>query len=53
LVALAPQLAKRIAGGILLVDANFWRPSLTSQLKTPVREPAAGGLLIYPRTYSV
>jgi Mrp family chromosome partitioning ATPase len=48
LVALAPQLAKRIAGGVLVVDANFQRPTLTSQLNLSVSESDTGQLLIYP-----
>ena len=32
LLALAPQLAHRIAGGILVVDANFRKPDLTARL---------------------
>ena len=35
LLALAPQLARRIAGGILVVDANFRKPDLTVRLGVP------------------
>jgi Mrp family chromosome partitioning ATPase len=48
LVALAPQLAKRIAGGILVVDANFRRPNLTARLSIGPDETAARPGLIYP-----
>jgi Mrp family chromosome partitioning ATPase len=48
LIALAPQLATRVTGSILVVDANFRRPSLTAQLKVPTGEPDARSVLIYP-----
>lgn len=48
LVALAPQLAKAVAGGVLLVDANPRRPSLTAQLNVPAGERASEPRLIYP-----
>ena len=41
LLALAPQLAQRIAGGILVVDANFRKPDLTVRLGLP--EARRGG----------
>ena len=48
LIALAPQLAKRIAGGMLVVDANFCKPDLTARLNMPPGETPARPALIYP-----
>ncbi len=48
LMALAPQLAQRMAGGLLAVDANFCRPSLAARVRMPAGQPADRSLLIYP-----
>jgi Mrp family chromosome partitioning ATPase len=48
LAALAPQLAKRVAGGVLAVDANLRKPDLTARLQMPPGDPPAGALLVYP-----
>jgi Mrp family chromosome partitioning ATPase len=48
MVSLAPQLAKRAAGGVLAVDANFNHPSLTSRLSMATEATAHGQPLIYP-----
>jgi len=48
LIALAPLLAKRIAGSILVVDANAHRPSLAARLGRPTGQRAEGSVLIYP-----
>jgi Mrp family chromosome partitioning ATPase len=48
LLDLAPQLAKRIAGGLLVVDANFRNPSLSVRLTIPAGDTAARSVLIYP-----
>jgi hypothetical protein len=43
-----PQLLSRVAGGILVVDANPDSVSLTTRLELPEGHPAGGSLLIYP-----
>jgi Mrp family chromosome partitioning ATPase len=48
LMALAPQLAKQITGGVLAVDANFHKPSLAARVRMPAGQPANRSLLIYP-----
>ena len=48
LIALAPLLAKRIAGSILVVDANSHRPSLAARLSRTTDQRAEGSALIYP-----
>ncbi len=48
LTALAPQLAQRIAGGVLAVDANFHKPSLAARVRMPMGQPADRSPLIYP-----
>ncbi len=48
LIALAPQLAKWIAGGMLVVDANFRKPDLTARLNMPPGETPTRPALIYP-----
>ena len=35
LMALAPELAKHTTGSVLVVDANFRKPDLTSRLSLP------------------
>jgi Mrp family chromosome partitioning ATPase len=40
LLALAPELAKRMAGGVLVVDADHRAPNLTTRLGMPVSEAA-------------
>jgi len=48
LIALAPLLVTRIAGSILVVDANSRRPSLAARLNRPADQQAQGSALIYP-----
>jgi Mrp family chromosome partitioning ATPase len=48
LMALAPELAKRTTGGVLVVDANYRKPDLTARLNVPVNSTHARSLLIYP-----
>jgi Mrp family chromosome partitioning ATPase len=48
LVALAPQLARRIEGSILVADANPRKPDLTSRLSLPAAEASSRSVLIYP-----
>jgi Mrp family chromosome partitioning ATPase len=48
LVGLAPHLAKRMAGGILVVDANFRKPDLTTRLNVSADKTAARPPSIYP-----
>ena len=48
LVGLAPQLVKRIAGSVLVVDANLRNPDLTARLRMPLGEKATRPALIYP-----
>lgn len=48
LVALAPQLARRIDGSILVADANLRKPDLTSRLSLPAAEASGRSALIYP-----
>ncbi len=48
LLNLAPELAKRIDGGVLVFDANFRKPDLSSQLIFSAGRAAGGSNLIYP-----
>jgi Mrp family chromosome partitioning ATPase len=48
LLALAPSLAERITGGILVVDANPYKPSLTKRLNVPKGNNLQQKPLIYP-----
>jgi Mrp family chromosome partitioning ATPase len=48
LLALAPELAKRAGGSVLVVDANFRNPELTAQLHAPTDGTADQPILIYP-----
>lgn len=48
LVALVPQLARRIDGSILVVDANGHKPDLTSRLSLPEVGANDRSVLIYP-----
>jgi protein-tyrosine kinase len=48
LVGLAPQLAKRIPGNVLVVDANTDKPDLTRQLTVSVAKTIDSSDLIYP-----
>lgn len=48
LVALAPQLARRIEGSILVADANLGKPDLTLRLSLPAADANARSVLIYP-----
>ena len=48
LVALAPQLARRIEGSVLVADANLHKPDLTSRLSLPAAEASSRSVLIYP-----
>ena len=48
LLALAPHLAKRIAGGILVVDADVDKPDLTARLRLPTGNTTGLSSLIYP-----
>ena len=48
LVALAPQLARRIDGSILVVDASTHKPDLTSRLSLPEVGASDRSVLIYP-----
>ena len=48
LVALAPQLARRIEGDILVADANLHKPDLTARLGLPSVEAGGRSALIYP-----
>ena len=45
---LAPELAKRTAGGTLAVDANFRKADLTARLAIPATAAPLGSSLIYP-----
>ncbi len=45
---LAPQLIRRIAGGVLVVDANSHHPSLSTRLVLPAEQAMAQSTLIYP-----
>lgn len=47
LTALAPQLARRVAGGVLVVDANVCHPSLTA-LATILPDAAKQPGVVYP-----
>ena len=48
LLGLAPQLAQRITGGILVVDADLSNPGLTTRLEMPPDMTTGQSLLIYP-----
>lgn len=48
LVALAPELARRATGDILVVDANLRKPDLTSRLNLSVDGAVTETTLIYP-----
>jgi Mrp family chromosome partitioning ATPase len=48
LADLAPQLAKRVAGNVLVVDANSLNPDLTSRLGLPLGKKSLEPDLIYP-----
>jgi polysaccharide biosynthesis transport protein len=48
LLNLAPHLARRMADGILAVDANFRKPDLTARLRLPADKTTTRPLLIYP-----
>jgi Mrp family chromosome partitioning ATPase len=48
LLTLAPELAKRTTGSVLVVDANCRNPDLTAQLHVPGGETRVQATLIYP-----
>jgi Mrp family chromosome partitioning ATPase len=48
LLGMAPALAARTEGGILVVDANFNKPDLTTRLTTSLPQTADGPALILP-----
>ena len=48
LIALAPELARRTAKSVLVVDANFRKPDLTARLTMPADNTVDRRALIYP-----
>ena len=51
MVGIAPELAKRTAGGVLVVDADFHKPDLIAMLALPFNRTTAGPALIYPTNH--
>jgi Mrp family chromosome partitioning ATPase len=47
-IALAPELAQRSTGNVLVVDANFRKPDLTARLNVPADNTISQPALIYP-----
>jgi Mrp family chromosome partitioning ATPase len=48
LIHLAPELARHGHGGVLVVDANFHKPDLTSRLTVSAGRKPLGSAVIYP-----
>ncbi len=51
-LGLAPQLALRTAGEVLVVDTNFHQPELSSRITLPARVPTDQSSLVYPTNHA-